>query len=140
MNLRKQKMIPEIVKESRTSKGYTQKELSDITKISLRSIQRIENGEVVPRMYTLKTLAKSLDFSLDFLNEQESEQTSENISNLERKIILSVGGGVLLFFLALAFIAQSSRFPETGFEFLLYCASMVGLYIIYLLRVWRSKS
>ena len=132
-------MIADIVKGRRTSKGYTQKELSDITKISLRSIQRIENGEVVPRMYTLKTLAESLDFSLDFLDEQESEQIPGNISNLERKIILSVGGGVFLFFLALAFIAQSSRFPETGFEFLLYGAFIMGLYMMFLLRVWKSK-
>lgn len=133
-------MIADIVKERRTRKGYTQKELSDISKISLRSIQRIEKGEVVPRMYTLKTLADSLDFSLDLLNEEESNQSQEIISNPERKIILSVGSGVLLFLLAWAYIAQSSRFPETGFEFLLYCAFMVGLYILILLWIWRPKS
>lgn len=133
-------MIANIVKENRTTKGYTQKELSDISKISLRSVQRIENGEVVPRMYTLKTLADCLDFSLDFLNEEENNQTQGSKWNTERKVILSVGSGVLLFFLAGAYIAQSSRFPETGFEFLLYCAFMVGLYTIILLRIWRSKS
>lgn len=133
-------MIADIVKENRTIKGYTQKELSDVSKISLRSIQRIENGEVVPRMYTLKTLADCLDFSLDFLNEEKSNHAQGSKWNPERKVILSVGSGVLLFFLAWAYIAQSSRFPETGFEFLLYCAFMVGLYTIFLLRVWRSKS
>ena len=48
MNVKKQKMIAEIVKEYRAIKGYTQKELADISNISLRSIQRIESGEVVP--------------------------------------------------------------------------------------------
>lgn len=140
MNPKNQKMIADIVKENRTTKGYTQKELSQISKISLRSIQRIENGEVVPRMHTLKTLAACLDFSLDFLNEEESNQLQGSIWNTERKIILSVGSGFLLFFLAWAYLAQSSRFPETGFEFLLYCAFMVGLYTLILLRIWSSKS
>ena len=33
------------IKEGRLSKGYTQQELSDLAGISIRSVQRIENGE-----------------------------------------------------------------------------------------------
>ena len=50
-------MIASIVKEGRLAKGYTQKEVSDLTGISLRSIQRIENGEVEARTYSLKALS-----------------------------------------------------------------------------------
>lgn len=141
MKLKKQHMIADMVKGSRTTKGYTQKELSDISKISLRSIQRIENGEVVPRMYTLKTLANCLDFSLDFLNEEEEENNKvHNVKgNRERKIILSIGSGVVLLFLAWGYIAQSSTFPETGFELLLYCALIVALYTVVLLVIWQTS-
>ncbi|MBN9381365.1 MAG: helix-turn-helix transcriptional regulator [Chitinophagaceae bacterium] len=48
------------VKEGRLSKGYTQQELSDLTGISIRSVQRIENGDVIPREYTLRLLAEQL--------------------------------------------------------------------------------
>ena len=133
-------MIADIVKERRTAKGYTQKELADISNISIRSIQRIENGEVVPRMYTLKTLAECLDFSLDLLNKEEKDDMQISAGNRSRKVILSAGSGFLLFFLALAFLAQSANFPETGFEFLLYCAFIVFLYTIILLVIWTTKS
>lgn len=58
MSYKKQKMIATIVKEKRKTLGYTQQEVSDITKISLRSIQRIEKGTVMPRMHTLKALSE----------------------------------------------------------------------------------
>ena len=52
--------IARLVKDGRIAMGYTQQELSDLTRISLRSVQRIENAEVLPRLYTLKLLAKSI--------------------------------------------------------------------------------
>jgi len=140
MNQKSKKLIADIIKENRSKKGLTQKELSDISNVSLRSIQRIENGEVVPRMYTLKSLAECLNFSLDFLSEEENIQAIESKGNSVLKLILSIGSGVLLFVLAWAYIAQSSSFPETGFEFLLYCAFMVGLYTIILMWIWWPKS
>jgi len=55
--------IARLVREGRAAKGYTQQELSEITGISLRSVQRIENAEVQPRMFTIKILAEHLGFS-----------------------------------------------------------------------------
>ncbi|MBT34595.1 MAG: hypothetical protein CMO01_33450, partial [Thalassobius sp.] len=75
MNKEKQKMIATIVKEKRINLNYTQKELADISNISLRSIQRIEKGEVTPRMHTLKILSNCLNFSLDFLNKSENSNS-----------------------------------------------------------------
>ncbi|MCF2491498.1 helix-turn-helix domain-containing protein [Dyadobacter sp. CY347] len=48
------------IRESRIKQGLTQQELAAATNISLRTIQRIENGEVIPRSYTLKTIASVL--------------------------------------------------------------------------------
>lgn len=48
------------VQELRKSKGLSQEELAENSGLSLRTIQRIENGETEPRGDTLKRLANSL--------------------------------------------------------------------------------
>jgi XRE family transcriptional regulator, regulator of sulfur utilization len=45
----------------RKSKGLTQEELAGRTGLTVRTIQRIESGESVPRSYTLKAIAQALD-------------------------------------------------------------------------------
>lgn len=66
-------MIASMIKDGRTAKGLTQKELAEQTSISHRSIQRIESGKVNPRFYTLKKLSEHLDLSLDQLIQQSEE-------------------------------------------------------------------
>src|SRR5690242_8680879 len=105
------KMLAILVKENRIAKELTQKDLSEITNISTRSIQRIENGELTPRTYTIKTLAKALDFSLSEIEDLVSNQTSGSGLNKTQKIILSIGTSFLVLFLAWAYVSQSSRFP-----------------------------
>lgn len=51
----------------RKQKGFTQESLSEESGISLRTIQRIENGETVPRAHSLKTIATCLGVTLDEL-------------------------------------------------------------------------
>ena len=48
-----------VIKELRIKKGLTQEELADKTELSARTIQRIENGEVDPRAYSLQMIAKA---------------------------------------------------------------------------------
>lgn len=55
------------VKELRNRKGMSQEFLADESGLSLRTIQRIENGESVPRGDTLKRLAIALETSPDEL-------------------------------------------------------------------------
>ncbi len=55
------------IKELRTRKGLSQEELSEDSGLSLRTIQRIENGETEPRGDSLKKLANSLGVSPDEL-------------------------------------------------------------------------
>ncbi len=138
MNNEKQKMIATIVKEKRIHFKYTQQELADISKISLRSIQRIEKGEVIPRMHTLKALSGCLNFSLDFLDRNDSTVQKEVL--LFRRIIISILIVLTVLLLSAAFIAQSSTFPETDFEFIIYCISVVGILSFILLNLWSKKS
>lgn len=72
-----------LIKELRIKKGMTQEELATKTEVSARTIQRIENGEVDPRAYTLQMIAKALDvdFSLFVENDPERVNGSSNIDN-----------------------------------------------------------
>ncbi|QCK17147.1 serine hydrolase [Mangrovivirga cuniculi] len=51
----------------RKLKGLTQKELSDRTNITVRTIQRIEKGETEPHLQTVKLLAVAMDIDVDTL-------------------------------------------------------------------------
>lgn len=53
------------VKELRSRKGISQEALANESGLSLRTIQRIENNETVPRGDTLRLLAIALDTSPD---------------------------------------------------------------------------
>lgn len=132
-------------------KGYTQKELSELSNISVRSIQRIENGEIIPRTYTLKTLAGILgrsyeDFARSMQEQGAGETGTENLPAKSparighaQRIILSVGICLSVLILAGAFIAQSSRFPETSFEFLVFSTVVLLLITGTLFFLWRKK-
>lgn len=61
------------IKELRAKKGFTQQQLADETGMTLRTIQRIENGEVKPSLYSLNNLSRVLEADLSGLI-----QTSEN--------------------------------------------------------------
>ena len=56
----------------RKSKGFSQEVLAEQSGVSLRTIQRVEQGETVPRGHTLQALAAALGVSLeDFRAEPE---------------------------------------------------------------------
>lgn len=61
----KNKELAKRIKELRNRKGFSQEELSEKTGLSLRTIQRIENGESEPRGDSLKRLATAFDVSPD---------------------------------------------------------------------------
>lgn len=51
----------------RKLKGYTQEQLSEETKVTVRTIQRIEKGEVNPHLNTVKLLANALGIEIEEL-------------------------------------------------------------------------
>ena len=58
-------MLFRSIKTLRNRKGFSQEELSEKTGLSLRTIQRIENGETEPRGDSLKRLALVFDVPVD---------------------------------------------------------------------------
>ncbi len=78
--------------ELRQSKGLTQEELVKQCNLSVRTLQRIESGDVVPRGYTLRLISKVLNFDFFSLAQNDSNQDqdkskslkSDAMSNLER--------------------------------------------------------
>jgi transcriptional regulator with XRE-family HTH domain len=57
--------IGDKILEIRKRKGLTQEELSDLAKINLRTLQRIEKGETGPRGNTLKMLCSVLGINIE---------------------------------------------------------------------------
>ena len=78
----------------------TQEELADKTEVSARTIQRIENGEVYPRAYTLQMIAKALevDFSLFLENESEQKQESQKLDSNNWSALIHLSGIIPLIF------------------------------------------
>ncbi|HEX8329599.1 MAG TPA: helix-turn-helix transcriptional regulator [Hymenobacter sp.] len=55
------------IQELRKSKGFSQEALAEHSGVSLRTIQRVEQGETVPRGHTVQALAAALEVTLDDL-------------------------------------------------------------------------
>ncbi len=58
-------LIGKKIAELRKAKSLTQNELALASKLNIRSIQRLERGDVVARAYTLKAIAKALDVDIN---------------------------------------------------------------------------
>ena len=76
----------------RKLKGYTQEQLSEKTQVTVRTIQRIEKGEVNPQLQTVKLLATALDIEVDDLLVLENPKEE----SLQEKWLLLIHGTPLL--------------------------------------------
>jgi transcriptional regulator with XRE-family HTH domain len=71
----------ERLKELRTSMNCSQKELSQQTGLTLRTIQRIENNEVKPSLYSLKVIGEALKTDVsDFVKKSETKPYEFNLT------------------------------------------------------------
>jgi transcriptional regulator with XRE-family HTH domain len=61
------------IAELRKAKGLTQDELVALCNLSVRTLQRIESGEVIPRSYTIKTIFSALDYNMYENNQPASD-------------------------------------------------------------------
>ncbi len=75
--------IGERVKELRLARGLTQVELSEKSGIGLRTVQRIENNEVNPSIYSINALGEALGVKLN------ADIFIENDNKFEFKIVIS---------------------------------------------------
>lgn len=83
----KNRELAQRIKNLRNRKGFSQEELSVKTGLSLRTVQRVENGETEPRGDTLKRLALAFGVSADEIvdwtvQEDKGLLTSLNLSAL----------------------------------------------------------
>jgi ketosteroid isomerase-like protein/DNA-binding XRE family transcriptional regulator len=66
------------IAELRKAKGLTQEELVEECNLNVRTLQRIESGEVTPRSYTIRIIFSALDYTPD--NSFESKNNSFSIT------------------------------------------------------------
>jgi transcriptional regulator with XRE-family HTH domain len=71
----------ERLKELRTSMNCSQKELSQQTGLTLRTIQRIENNEVKPSLYSLKVIGEALKTDLsEYVKKSDTKPYEFNLT------------------------------------------------------------
>lgn len=85
------------IREYRTTKGMTQGELAGLVKTNVRTIQRIENGQVKARVYTLTAIAQALEIEYELLAEKETVTDAPEDKVSKGKLAwLHLGGLILL--------------------------------------------
>ncbi len=138
--------VAKLIKDARLKKGYSQQQLADLTQLNLRSVQRIENAEVLPRAYNLNLLAQQLELDVEALQALNKRITqlpttplieTKPIINSPRKLILSLTFVSISILFTAAFLSQSSRFPETNFELFLLLSLVVAINALVLWRIWK---
>lgn len=109
-------IIGEKISERRKAKGLTQEELAELSKVNLRTIQRIENSESEPRGKTLILICEVLDINLeDLLNSKK--QIEDNINQVHGYILASKGTRFLANLLETFIYAIIIFIPYTFYTF-----------------------
>ena len=69
------------IKEIRTSLKISQKELSEQTGLTIRTIQRIENNEVKPSLHSIKVISEALEIeSSELIEKSETKPYEFNLT------------------------------------------------------------
>ena len=74
------------ISEARKHNSLSQEALDESTNISISTVQRIENGHVKPRAFTLKTITDTLGLSLQDLLVQCNQPISSIIPSSKKLI------------------------------------------------------
>jgi uncharacterized Tic20 family protein len=126
------------IKETRNLLGYSQMELAERTKLSLRTIQRIESGETEPRGDTMKRLSIALNLNnADLVSTQEQDNKPFllmlNLSALGFVLfsLLGVVIPLILWVIKRDKIEQVDRLGKKLLNFEMTCCALVSiLYVI----------
>ncbi len=78
----KQPELGEKIADLRKQKGLTQEELVEKCNLSVRTLQRIEAGEVTPRSYTIRRIFEALDY--EFFNSTNEKFKKSDKDRLEQ--------------------------------------------------------
>lgn len=91
----KQPELGKRISEMRKAKGLTQEELVELCNLNVRTIQRIEAGEVTPRSYTIKALFEALGAEW---NDSVKPQVVSTLSSKNQLFLyVSIAAGILYF-------------------------------------------
>ena len=147
----KQPELGKKISELRKVKGMTQEELVEKCNISVRTIQRIETGEVTPRMYTIKTILSALDYDLNLIADDEGETKKPvtgwlqnfllieaDSQNLHDPLIrqLNIAGIAGIIYFALGFLEAAAEYVRfTDDEMLLGSAAYIFVKVCVLVSV-----
>lgn len=85
----KQPELGKKILELRKAKGLTQEDLVEKCNIGVRTIQRIEAGEVTPRPYTIKTILAALEYDMKLISKDE-DKSDTFIKWLKRLFLIDV--------------------------------------------------
>ncbi len=86
----KQPELGRRISDLRKAKGLTQEELVDKCNISVRTLQRIETGEVTPRSYTIKTILAALDYNLSTIEVNDDTFIQSAAGWLKKLFLLDI--------------------------------------------------
>lgn len=130
----KQPELGNKIAEARNQKGWTQIELAEKCNINIRSIQRIETGEVNPRNSTLRLISEVLG-----MNNSVLFDTNPDPSDLDPRILKTTvlcGIGVLLCNLSLIVLIFFRDIIHTGYQFT-HINTLVLIFIIVFLILFN---
>lgn len=118
------------IKAARTQGGITQKELAEKTGLTERTIQRIENHEVEPSVYSLNKISEILSF--DFKTEKL------RIMKRRNQIIYTV---MIVWTIALAFnlIFSDFNFESRWWEIVIWFMTLVFVLTDQIYIPYRKK-
>jgi len=86
----KQPELGKKISELRKEKGLTQEELVEKCNISVRTLQRIETGEVTPRIYTVRTILDALEADLEKISENRSSRLERFQQSIRNILLLDI--------------------------------------------------
>ena len=78
------------ITELRKAKGLTQEELVERCNISVRTIQRIEAGEVTPRSYTIRTILDVLGYSINDIEYVDDTRKKGFLHWISQQLLINV--------------------------------------------------
>ncbi|RAI88001.1 helix-turn-helix protein [Algoriphagus yeomjeoni] len=107
----KQPELGKKISELRKAKGLTQEELVELCNLNVRTIQRIESGEVTPRSYTIKALFEALGF------QGIPEQLVTQPAKAPWVLYLGFAAGIVYFFASIFEISMEAEYVAGEYSF-----------------------
>jgi transcriptional regulator with XRE-family HTH domain len=105
----KQPELGKKISELRKAKGLTQEELVEKCNLNVRTIQRIEAGEVTPRTFTIKALFEALEYRW----ESQQLEDSTIAQKVPAYLYVALGAAVVYFFLSIFEIVIETEYLES---------------------------